>query len=147
METESVIYTDGHEVKVTSSKLIVKKREYFLSGVTAFRLQIIKANRAAPLILVVLGLAGLIAGLVHALPPDAINPINFNGKFLTANDVVAAVGGLLVFLGIIWMMVVHDRYAVQITTAEGNKDVLVSPKKDYADQIVTALGVALTPVP
>jgi hypothetical protein len=147
METESVIYTDGHDVKVTSTKLIVGKKEYFLSGVTAFRLQIIKGNRVGPIILILLGIVGIIVGLMHALPVDLIDPISFNDKLLTANEITAIAGGVLVLLGIIWMMMVHDRYAVQITTAEGNKDVIISTKRDYADQIVTALGVALTPIP
>ena len=147
METESVIYTDGHDVKVTSTKLIVGKKEYLLSGVTAFRLQIIKGNRAVPLILLLIGIAGIVAGLLHALPPDLMDPINLKDKTLTINDLAAIAGGVIVLLAVIWMMAEHDRYAVQITTAEGNKDVIVSAKRDYADQIVTALGVALTPIP
>ena len=147
METEPVIYTDGHEVKVTPTKLIVGKREYLLAGVTAFRLQIIKASKAVPFLLLLLGIAGIIAGLLHALPPDLVNPVNFNGKTLTANELAAIAGGVLLLIGVIWMMIEHDRYAVQITTAEGDKDVLMSAKRDYVDQIVTALSVALTPVP
>ncbi len=147
METESVIYTDGHDVKVTSTKLISGKREYLLSGITAFRLQIIRANRAVPILLLLLGFAAIVAGLLHALPPDLINPVNLSDKVLTINDLAAIAGAVIVLLGIIWMIAEHDRYAVQITTAEGNKDVIVSTKRDYADQIVTALGVALTPVP
>lgn len=146
METESVIYTDGHDVKVTSSRLVVGKRDYLLSGITAFHLQIIRASKAVPLLLIVLGLIGIVTGLLHTLPPDMINPITVSGKTITVNEIAAIVGGVFVLFGLIAMSIQHDRYAVQITTAEGNKDVIVSQKRDYVDQIVTALGVALTPV-
>src|SRR5689334_1559910 len=101
METESVIYTDGHDVKVTSSKLVVGKRDYLLSGITAFHLQIIKASKAIPLLLIILGLIGIVAGLLHVLPPDMINPVIVSGKTLTVNEMAAIIGGILVLFGLI----------------------------------------------
>lgn len=146
METERVIYTDGHDVKVTSHKLIVRKSEYRLDGITAFRVFILKANKAVPVLLMLLGLVTLVAGLMKVLPVDAMNPVNAGGKLLDLNDIAAITGGLLFLAGIILMIAVQDRYAVQITTAEGNKNVILSTKRDYVNQIVAALTTATTPV-
>ncbi len=146
METERVIYTDGHDVKVTSSRLIVRKSEYRLNGITGFRLFAIKANKAVPVVLILLGLAALVAGLMKVFPLDAMTPVNAGGKLIDINDIAAILGGLFFLAGIILMIAVQDRYAVQITTAEGNKNVILSSKRDYVNQIIAALTTATTPV-
>jgi len=45
-------------------------------------------------------------------------------------------------LGLIVMVIVRERYAVRIATAEGEKNAVVSNKKEYIAQIVNALNEA-----
>jgi hypothetical protein len=48
---------------------------------------------------------------------------------------------LLALAGTLLLMV-HERYAISITTAEGEKNVIVSPQKEYIMQILKALNKA-----
>jgi hypothetical protein len=54
------------------------------------------------------------------------------------------VGGFLTLVGIIALAIVRERYAVRIATAEGERDAVVSSKKEYVSQIVDAINQAVT---
>jgi hypothetical protein len=54
------------------------------------------------------------------------------------------VGGFLVVLGSIALAVVREKYSVRIATAEGEKDAVVSTKKEYISQIVDAINNAVS---
>ena len=52
--------------------------------------------------------------------------------------------GALALIGIIVLAIVRERYAVRIATAEGEKNAVVSDKKEYISQIVNALNEAFS---
>jgi hypothetical protein len=141
---QDVIYTDGHGVRVTPSQFIVGRTEYLLRGVTNIRLYTIKANLAPAITLLVLGIAAAIAGFmrvfrenVQVISTDTMNTAIGN------NEIAMIVGGILFLAGVIWALVSHEKYAVRLTTAEGEKDALVSTKKDYVGQVINAVQHAL----
>jgi hypothetical protein len=70
------------------------------------------------------------------------NLISVGGIFLTSNKLCMLIGGLLLLIGIVWTIVLHTKYAVRITTAEGEKNTVISPEKDYINQIVIAINSA-----
>ena len=135
MIQDGVIYTDGHDVKVTPHQLIVGKTEYLLAGVTAIRLVTLRGNKMPPILFILLGIAGIVVGWKQLLS-GAIS------AGITLNQLAVYAGAILFILGALWFGLVHDKYAVRITTAAGEKDAVVSTKKDYINQIVSALQEA-----
>ena len=140
MTPDKVIYTDGRDVTVTDSALKVKNTSYNLSGITKLSFRTIRAERWPGILLLVLGLAALAFGLFGTVPAD-INVQTDDGTI--GGDLLAVWGGIaLSVIGLISLMVAHDRYAVRIGTAEGEKNAVVSRKREYIAQIVDAVHSA-----
>lgn len=139
---DKVIYTDGRDVTVTDSTLKVKNRAYSLSGITRSSLWTIRAERWPGILLTLLGLILAVCGFMGLFPAD-MNVQTSNGT-MSAN-MLAIWGGLGLFvIGLILIAVARDRYAVRIATAEGEKDAVVSTKREYIAQIVDAINRAFT---
>src|SRR5580765_4016590 len=137
MNSEPVIYTDGHGVKVTPVHFITGDMSYLVSGIVSVRMITIKPNRDLALILMIIGLAGIALGMFHFILPAAA--VSLDDTTLTPNDFAIMIGGIFLVVGVIWGATARDKYTVRITTAEGDKDVIVSNKRDYVKQIVTSL--------
>jgi len=142
MTQDGVIYTDGREVKVTPYQFIVGKTEYLLEGITTIRLFIIRGNKLPAIILILLGMGGILAGWRQLLAGE-IDSATAGTHVLTYNQLAIYGGAILFVLGALLFALVQDKYAVRITTAEGEKDAVVSTKKDYINQIVSALREAV----
>ena len=106
-------------------------------------MKLIKAHYAPALLLILIGFAGIMAGALHLIPDTAIQPFSVSGIVLTVNSLSIILGAVLFISGAILLAAQHDRYSVHIVTAEGEKDPVVSEKKDYVGQIVSALEYAL----
>jgi hypothetical protein len=144
MMPDKVIYTDGHEVTVTDSTLQVKNHEYKLDGVTKCGMMVLQPQRAPGIILLLIGLGLLAAGLLQAISPDVMKDVNIAGNLFSANTLAIWVGSALALIGILMLGVVRERYAVRIATAEGERDAVVSDRKEYIHQIVDAINQAVT---
>jgi uncharacterized membrane protein len=142
MIPEKIIYTDGHDVTVTESEFKVKNHNYNLNGIIKHWLQVIRPYRLPWLVLLGIGAAILIAGLLHLFPIT----LNFyvGDKYIVFNNLMIWVGAVLGIISIIVLIVSRDRYAVRIATAEGEKDAVVSNKKEYIAQIDGALNKAFS---
>lgn len=140
MTPDKVIYTDGRDVTVTDSALKVKNTSYNLSGITKLSFRTIRAERWPGILLLVLGLAALAFGLFGTVPAE-MNVQTDDGTI--GGNLLAVWGGIaLSVIGLISLMVAHDRYAVRIGTAEGEKNAVVSRKREYIAQIVDAVHSA-----
>jgi hypothetical protein len=137
---ERVIYTDGHDVTVTDTTLKVKNTSYLINGITRLRMWTIRPDRWPGVLLMLLGLAAMLCGWLGVIPAD-INMTTDNGT-VTGNMLALWIGVALFILGILVLVVTRERYAVRITTAEGDKNALVSTKREYVAQIVDALNKA-----
>jgi hypothetical protein len=144
MMPEKVLYTDGHDVTVTDSTLQVRSHEYKLSGVMKCGLMILQPRRAPGIILLLLGIGLIIAGVMKAFDPTMVPDVNIAGNLFTANTLAMWVGGALALIGLLVLGMVRERYAVRIQTAEGERDAVVSDKKEYIRQIVDAINQAVT---
>lgn len=142
MIPDKIIYTDGHDVVVTETMLKVKSSPYWLNGITKHGLSIIKPNRAPGFLLMFLGIVIGFVGLLQLIPATSIPDVYIGTKWMTANTLALILGGLFLLAGILIIGLVRERYAVRIATAEGEKDVIVSTKKEYVAQIVNALNDA-----
>src|SRR5438128_2319895 len=137
---DSIIYTDGRNVKVTTNEFISGDTNYRLDGIIDARLNFIRSNTVLPLLFVLLGLVCMAAAWFHLFNSFQIDDMHIGTYFLTLNRVTALAGLLLILVGLFWFLFKRDKYAVHIRTAEGEKEPVVSTKKDYVSQIVSAIN-------
>lgn len=137
MTPDKVIYTDGRDVTVTDSALKVKSTSYKLSGITKVMLWTIRPDRWPGILLLVLGLAAAVLGFMNLLPSDM--GLRTDSGMIDANTLAIWIGLGLALIGVIILVSAHERYAVRIGTAEGEKNAVVSRKREYIAQIVDAI--------
>lgn len=140
---ETTIYTDGHGVIVTNAEFIAGKTSYRLQGIVSASTAVIKASVAPAILLILFGIGGIVTGLLHFYSHSQIDVISNGPLIMTANRVAFILGFIFLICGIVWSSRIRDRYAVHIVTAEGHKEPIVSTRKDYVNQIVTAIQKAL----
>lgn len=142
MIPEKIIYTDGHDVTVTDSQFKVKNHNYNLNGIIRHWLQVIRPYRLPWLLLLGIAIAVFAFGLLNLFPSNW----NFyvGDKYILINNLMVWVGAILAIVAVIVLIVSRDRYAVRIATAEGEKDAVISNKKEYIVQIETALDKAFS---
>lgn len=142
-EKENVLYyTDGHDVTVTDSVLQIRKKWYNLNGITHHGFLIIPPYRVPGFLLIALGAIMMIVGVTVLLPSGLFSGLSLMNREITTNDVAVVAGALIFMGGIVTMIMIKEKYAVSITTAEGEKHVVVSNRKEYISQIVNALNEA-----
>lgn len=137
MTPDKVIYTDGRDVTVTDSTLKVKSTSYKLSGITKVMMRTIHPDRWPAILLLVLGLVAVVLGFMNLVPADMT--LRTDSGVVDANTLAIWVGAGLALIGILILASMHDRYAVRIGTAEGEKNAVVSRKREYIAQIVDAI--------
>lgn len=140
MIADKIIYTDGHEVTVTSSDLKVRNTMYKLEGIVKHGLTRLKANRVPGIILFILG--GVIIKLALSQYFPATWNLQIGETYILSNVFAAWLGVGIALIGTILIIAQRERYAVRIATAEGEKNVIVSKHKEYINQIVDALNEA-----
>jgi hypothetical protein len=84
----------------------------------------------------------MFAGLLRLVPSTWINDTIIGGTLVSGSTIALVIGALIAFIGVLLLGLIRPRYAVRIATAEGEKDVVVSSKKEYIQQIVDALNSA-----
>src|SRR6267378_7883507 len=142
MMPEKILYTDGQEVTVTDSFFKVKKALYQLNGIKKHGLLIIHPDRLLPFLMVLLGLMMITMGVLRLIPENTIPNIKFFSIEMSANTLALGFGAGLSVFGCLVLGFMKDRYAIRIATAEGEKNVLVSPRREYVAQVVDALNKA-----
>jgi hypothetical protein len=142
MKEDKVIYTDGRGVTVTDSTFQVNKTSYRISGITKHGLMIIRPERIPALLLLIVGFIVAIVGILNLLPPGFVPDMEIGGEVVGVNTLAIWVGAAVALFGLIILAVLRERYAVRIATAEGEKNAVVSNKKEYISQIVNALDNA-----
>ncbi len=140
MTPDKVIYTDGRDVTVTDSTLKVRNTSYKLSGITKLSFWTIRPERWPGVLLLLLGLAAAIFGFMNRVPADM--SVQTDSGAISSNSLAIWIGLALIVLGIILLALARTRYAVRIGTAEGEKNAVVSPKREYIAQIVDAIHSA-----
>jgi hypothetical protein len=141
MAPDKVIYTDGHGVVVTDSNLKVKERVYSLRGVIHHGLWTVRASRFPGIFLILIGLIALVLGVLQMVSSFVPN-MAINDNIISSNTIFIWVGIVFMAFGILWLSLARDKYAVRIATAEGERNAIISSKKEYISQIVTAINQA-----
>lgn len=141
MSSENILYTDGHDVTVTDSTFRVRKSFYRLEGITRHGFSIIKPSRVPAFIFSGLGLMILAIGISNLKPEFNFNMDVF-GYTLSLNTLLIIQGSALISVGVALAILMKERYGVRIVTAEGEKNVIVSDRREYVSMIVDALNKA-----
>lgn len=142
MTVDRVFYTNGNDVMVTDSTLTVNKKQYRLMGIINHGLKIIRPFRTPGLLMTIAGvLIAVVAGVdyVRVRLPEILV---FN-KVIDTSFILMVIGGFLALVGLVMAFTVKTHYAVHISTAEGDADVIVSKEREYVNQIINALNRAL----
>ncbi|HEY9048913.1 MAG TPA: DUF6232 family protein [Ohtaekwangia sp.] len=143
MIPDKVLYTDGHDVTVTDSTFRVKSTSYSLKGIIKYGLLIMRPQRLPGILLLLLGLILVFCGFIDLFPANAFGEIRADEEYINANTLVMSAGAALMVIGTLVAVMIRERYAVRIATAEGEKNAVVSHRKEYIAQIVNALNEAL----
>ncbi len=98
MKTENVLYTDGHDVTVTSSMLQVKKKWYALSGITKHNFSILPPDRVVCFTLLILGGALEVIGAANLISPATVSDVYITDQWFTANQLAMGVGIFFILL-------------------------------------------------
>ena len=98
---------------------------------------LLKFANAANSSLLLLGLVAAVLGFLNLVPADM--SLRTDNGVVDSNTLAIWVGIALALVGILLLASMHDRYAVRIGTAEGEKNAVVSRKREYIAQIVDAI--------
>ena len=144
MIPDKVLYTDGRGITVTDSTFQVNKTSYQINGITKHGLFILRPERVPGMLLLIVGFLVAIVGILNLIPSSLIADVQIKGETVNANVVALWAGAAVALIGLTILCVVRERYAVRISTAEGEKNAVVSNKKEYISQIVNALNDAFS---
>jgi len=143
MTTVKPLYTDGHKVTVTDTTFRVDKNVYLLEGIIRHSFRVISPRRIPLLLLVSIGLAFMSLGVFDLAPTNLIRNLDV-GEYIVSGRLLSLIFGATMFVaGILFLIVEKEKYGVQIVTAEGEKEVIVSRKREYVAMIDEALTKAL----
>jgi len=142
MTTEKIYYTDGHHVTITDSNFQVNNNLYRLDGIIQHAFAVIRPNRVPVIILLTLGVVFLTLGIFDVIPARFIGELEFMSLIVTTRILSIFFGSLLIVAAAIVLAAVKEKYAIQIVTAEGEKEVIVSKRREYVALIVEALNRA-----
>jgi hypothetical protein len=140
---DSILYTDGRSIKVTTREFITGEANYLIDGILNARSNLIKAKTGPAILFVIIGLMLAAGGFFHLFNNLQVDDMHIGTFPLTPNRIAALAGAILFLAGIFWIAMSRNKYAVHITTAEGEKEPVVSARKDYISQIVSAINEAL----
>jgi hypothetical protein len=142
MIPDRILYTDGHDVVVTDSTFQVKKNSYSLDGITKHGMYILKPQRLPAVMLLLAGIVIAFCGAFNVIP-DSINREFYFGDYAVSGATLMIItGALLAVVAILIVGLTRERYAVRIATAEGEKNAIVSSRKEYITQILDAMNQA-----
>jgi hypothetical protein len=142
MIQDKILYTDGHDVTVTDTMFHVRNMSYRLVGITKHGLHIMPPHRLPAFLLMFVGVLILVSGVLNLVPPQYIPSMEAWGATLSGKTILLSAGAFLILVSVLVMGLLHERYALRISTAEGEKDVIVSKQKEYVTQIINALNRA-----
>lgn len=125
---------------VTDTALKVKDASYRISGITKLSFWTIRPDRWPGVALLLIGLVAAVFGFMDRVP--AAMSVETNNGAIEASTIAIWAGIAMVIIGALILLLSHEKYAVRIGTAEGEKNAVVSRKREYIAQIVDAVRSA-----
>lgn len=118
---ETEFYNNGN-VSVTSARFRVGTNTYAMNGVTSVKRGQTQPNKAAPVVMGLIGLAVL---------------------FAAAGIGAKAIGFIMVIIAIFWAKNITPDYIVYLNSASGESQALTSKDSVYIDQVINALNESI----
>ncbi len=142
MKVYNFLYTDGRDVVVTDSQLQAKGSRYSLKGITDFGLTIIKPKILPGLLIALLGGFLIVDAFLFVIPDSFMESflLPTTGEGRVEMELIVGISAFLIGAG--YILLSRKKYALRIETAEGDKNVVISKKKEYIDQVIAALQKA-----
>ncbi len=137
MRLAKLLYIDEHGVSLTKYRLRVKKQTYAINEIRGHQLHVMRPERAPGFFLLIIGL-GLI--MCSAVAPVLLSIPESIEKFVSPGAMIFYSGMLLIFWGLARIVLSRERYALRIYTKQGDKNAIVSTRKEYIDEINSALN-------
>ena len=122
MIQDKVLYTDGHDVTITDTMLLVRNMSYRLVGITKHGMHIVKPHRLPGYVLFVLGALLVVCGMFNLWPANVIPSTQFLERTISGTAIIIGSGAFLAVVGILIIGLLRERYAVRIATAEGERN-------------------------
>lgn len=139
MNPAKILYIDGNGVSVTRYTLKTRRNSYSLKEIKKPVLSVEQPKRVFAILAVMWGMVLLTSNYVNATSPELIPVFDLTGKvFSTFYSGIA-----LIAIGLLGLLLMRERYVLQIHTAEGQKKVLVSRHRDYIYTIMDKLRTAI----
>lgn len=121
--SETIYYSDEHNVRITNTRFIVGTSTYPLSGITSITTAIVPVSKLPGIFILIFGLVILFAS---------------NGSAVgIVFGLVLAVAGVLIIIG------TKDKHAVKISTSAAETNALSSDNKEYIVKVASALNEAI----
>jgi len=142
--TDTIYYTDGHEVVVTNTTFKVKRREFKLPGITRHGFTQLRPHRAPGILILIIGLGIFLIGFLEfeLLPSISAITVQMGDRSFGIDLISMALGVLIFFAGLLMAFLARPKYAVRISTAEGDLNAVVSRHLEYIHQIIDGLNRA-----
>jgi Family of unknown function (DUF6232) len=115
---------------------------YQLKGIINHDFLIIHPHRIMPLLIMVLGALTVVSGILRWVPKNLVPSFHILSLAFGGNAVIMISGIALLIAGAAILSLTKVRYAIRLATAEGEKNVVVSKRKEYITQILDALNKA-----
>jgi len=122
LETDDPTIYQDDVVTITRTRFVVRSQTYDLAETTSVSTRTKEVNRMWPTIMSGAGVILLLAGLEGGGTPSLVAG--------------AVVGGL----GVLWYRSLSVQYAIVLTTATGEREVLNSDDEDWIDRVSEALN-------
>lgn len=137
----SIIYTDGNNIKVTSSSFCVDRQEYRIDKIKDVKLLKMPARKAPGIILFLAGFALMLLGSLDVFS-SIVYSISNDIVALDGNMIAIGLGVVLVIGAIAVSILTRSKYALKITTNKGEERPIESQNKEYVASVVNALKKA-----
>lgn len=119
MEEQEKVFFQTTDVTVTQSRFLAGRKTYAMRNISSVEVGQIKAKKTGATILIIVGIV--------LLMPEGTRVF----------------GGLLAVLGLVWFLLLKDRYSVRINSNSGEADGYVSKDKELIQKIVNAVNEAI----
>ena len=134
--SEEIAYFASDDVLITNSRAVFGSKTYAMANITSVAMTWTNIDRWLGAIAVALGVAVFVYWLGWQWWPGWL--------FESSDYFTVAVGLILVGGGVLCVVLAKRRYTVQIASASGESEALVSTNGDYVERIVDAVQQAIS---
>jgi hypothetical protein len=118
-EDQSILYSDGKNVMVTSSELVVDGARYLLKSMKEVRLHFIRHYKFPPLTFILVGVISVIVGISGLMDNMRLEEIYIGNFLVTPDRLFIIVGTIVTLLGLLWLSILQNKYILVISTNDG----------------------------